>query len=384
MKNHIADLFKFELHSASGSPYPLTLTAHKELVKPAWLKEIRQYSSDVGMFQSTRYICTNASLGVFIVYFFVFIFAVALAEHAADDLRVDHQASFPQAKSPEPHKVSEDSKQQASVVCEAQKVQQQSIETTESTVQAASNTEVVKKSTEVGISLTSSNVIEKSVESQVSQSQKTVSESTVSSYQTVSEESKSSTFTQAISESKSVSANKEEKAEQVKQVQEIKSIETSTEKESISKAKDASAVTVVAEATKPTPIVTEQVKSETTVDTKSKAVEVSSSASQQSTEVTVVQTTAKTTAATAVGESEVSRLSTASSEVTQTVKANEVASELKKEEQAKSEEKVVATSEEKVVDQTGVVAASEVENQEANMSRKYSSSQIVEGNINHL
>lgn len=60
MKDHPGDIRSFELHNPTSSAYPITLVAHKDLVKAYWLKEIRQYASDV----------------------------VALAEHAADDLQL--------------------------------------------------------------------------------------------------------------------------------------------------------------------------------------------------------------------------------------------------------------------------------------------------------
>ncbi|XP_050589406.1 obscurin-like isoform X4 [Bombus affinis] len=60
LKDHPGDIRSFELHNPASSAYPITLVAHKDLVKAYWLKEIRQYASDV----------------------------VALAEHAADDLQL--------------------------------------------------------------------------------------------------------------------------------------------------------------------------------------------------------------------------------------------------------------------------------------------------------
>ncbi|OAD62661.1 Muscle M-line assembly protein unc-89 [Eufriesea mexicana] len=60
VKDHPGDIRTFELHSPASPAYPITLVAHKDLVKAYWLKEIRQYASDV----------------------------VALAEHAADDLQL--------------------------------------------------------------------------------------------------------------------------------------------------------------------------------------------------------------------------------------------------------------------------------------------------------
>ncbi|XP_078034638.1 obscurin isoform X5 [Augochlora pura] len=60
LKDHPEDIRSFELHSPANPVYPITLVAHKDPVKSCWLKEIRQYASDV----------------------------VALAEHAADDLQL--------------------------------------------------------------------------------------------------------------------------------------------------------------------------------------------------------------------------------------------------------------------------------------------------------
>ncbi|XP_076165903.1 obscurin isoform X4 [Ptiloglossa arizonensis] len=60
VKDHPEDLRTFELHCPANPAYPITLVAHKDPVKVCWLKEIRQYASDV----------------------------VALAEHAADDLQL--------------------------------------------------------------------------------------------------------------------------------------------------------------------------------------------------------------------------------------------------------------------------------------------------------
>ncbi|KZC06585.1 Muscle M-line assembly protein unc-89 [Dufourea novaeangliae] len=60
VKDHPEDVRSFELHNPSSPAYPITLVAHKDPVKTYWLKEIRQYASDV----------------------------VALAEHAADDLQL--------------------------------------------------------------------------------------------------------------------------------------------------------------------------------------------------------------------------------------------------------------------------------------------------------
>ncbi|XP_018359776.1 PREDICTED: muscle M-line assembly protein unc-89 isoform X3 [Trachymyrmex cornetzi] len=63
LKDHPDNIRSFELHNPAVSNYPITLVAHKDPVKAYWLKEIRQYVSDL----------------------------VALAEHAADDLQVTEE-----------------------------------------------------------------------------------------------------------------------------------------------------------------------------------------------------------------------------------------------------------------------------------------------------
>ncbi|XP_011062355.1 PREDICTED: muscle M-line assembly protein unc-89 isoform X5 [Acromyrmex echinatior] len=63
VKDHPDNIRSFELHNPAVSNYPITLVAHKDPVKAYWLKEIRQYASDL----------------------------VALAEHAADDLQVTEE-----------------------------------------------------------------------------------------------------------------------------------------------------------------------------------------------------------------------------------------------------------------------------------------------------
>lgn len=63
VKDHPGDIRSFELHNPTIPNYPITLVAHKDPVKAYWLKEIRQYASDL----------------------------VALAEHAADDLQVTEE-----------------------------------------------------------------------------------------------------------------------------------------------------------------------------------------------------------------------------------------------------------------------------------------------------
>ncbi|XP_012273370.1 obscurin isoform X3 [Orussus abietinus] len=64
VQDHPEDQRSFELHCPSVPGFPIILVAHKDTVKSYWLKEIRQYSSDV----------------------------VALAEHAADDLQLTEEA----------------------------------------------------------------------------------------------------------------------------------------------------------------------------------------------------------------------------------------------------------------------------------------------------
>ncbi|XP_051165291.1 obscurin isoform X2 [Leptopilina boulardi] len=72
VKDHPEEARSFELHQPGAAGYPITLVAHKDPVKEYWLKEIRQYTSDV----------------------------VALAEHAADDLQVtdEPEISSPKAE----------------------------------------------------------------------------------------------------------------------------------------------------------------------------------------------------------------------------------------------------------------------------------------------
>ncbi|XP_043471830.1 obscurin isoform X6 [Leptopilina heterotoma] len=72
VKDHPGEARSFELHQPGASGYPITLVAHKDPVKEYWLKEIRQYTSDV----------------------------IALAEHAADDLQVtdEPEISSPKAE----------------------------------------------------------------------------------------------------------------------------------------------------------------------------------------------------------------------------------------------------------------------------------------------
>lgn len=73
MKDHPDDIRSFELHNPAICNYPITLVAHKDPVKAYWLKEIRQYASDL----------------------------VALAEHAADDLQVTEEESKEESKDDE-------------------------------------------------------------------------------------------------------------------------------------------------------------------------------------------------------------------------------------------------------------------------------------------
>ncbi|XP_034942777.1 obscurin isoform X3 [Chelonus insularis] len=63
VKDFPTDQRSFELHQPGVAGYPITLVAHKDLVKEYWLKEIRQHASDL----------------------------LALAEHAADDLQVSEE-----------------------------------------------------------------------------------------------------------------------------------------------------------------------------------------------------------------------------------------------------------------------------------------------------
>lgn len=70
VKDHPEEARSFELHQPGASGYPITLVAHKDPVKEYWLKEIRQYTSDV----------------------------IALAEHAADDLQVTDEPEISSSK----------------------------------------------------------------------------------------------------------------------------------------------------------------------------------------------------------------------------------------------------------------------------------------------
>lgn len=70
VKDHPEDIRSFELHNPTSPAYPITLVAHKDPVKAYWLREIRQYASDV----------------------------VALAEHAADDLQLTEVAETKEEK----------------------------------------------------------------------------------------------------------------------------------------------------------------------------------------------------------------------------------------------------------------------------------------------
>ncbi|XP_026827528.1 obscurin isoform X4 [Ooceraea biroi] len=73
VKDHPDDIRSFELHNPAIPNYPITLVAHKDPVKAYWLKEIRQYASDL----------------------------VALAEHAADDLQITEEESKEELKDDE-------------------------------------------------------------------------------------------------------------------------------------------------------------------------------------------------------------------------------------------------------------------------------------------
>lgn len=84
VKDYPDDQRNFELHNPGGSGYPITLVAHKDLIKAYWLKEIRLYASDL----------------------------VALAEHAADDLQLSEdkeniqKAEGTKIEPPKPQQVS--------------------------------------------------------------------------------------------------------------------------------------------------------------------------------------------------------------------------------------------------------------------------------------
>ncbi|PNF42109.1 hypothetical protein B7P43_G10279, partial [Cryptotermes secundus] len=101
--------YTFELHHivAGFGRYPITIRAHSDTVKPAWLKEIRQYASDL----------------------------FALAEHDADDLRLqtplgnNEDKSEPTTPPPqEPSKVQPPLKS-AENCCETQEVSRELVKT---------------------------------------------------------------------------------------------------------------------------------------------------------------------------------------------------------------------------------------------------------------
>ncbi|XP_026319349.1 obscurin isoform X2 [Hyposmocoma kahamanoa] len=133
VKDHTDDKFRFELRHKATS-YGVTLTAHKEPVKPAWLAEIRQYASD----------------------------AVALAEHAADDLQV---LSPPQVTSPEPEEKKKRVHEEEEVVqekrtkVEKEKVTEVSTEETQTTKRkSAAEGEVATKVSKSAVTEVSSEV----------------------------------------------------------------------------------------------------------------------------------------------------------------------------------------------------------------------------------
>ncbi|XP_011305282.1 muscle M-line assembly protein unc-89 isoform X2 [Fopius arisanus] len=72
LKDYPVEQRTFELHNPEISGYPITLVAHKDTVKKTWLKEIREYASDL----------------------------VALAEHAADDLQLTEGKTNDETKTP--------------------------------------------------------------------------------------------------------------------------------------------------------------------------------------------------------------------------------------------------------------------------------------------
>jgi hypothetical protein len=56
VKDHKEDPCVFELHHKvpGFGQYPLTITAHNDSAKPTWLKEIRQYASDVSKYRNLQ------------------------------------------------------------------------------------------------------------------------------------------------------------------------------------------------------------------------------------------------------------------------------------------------------------------------------------------
>ncbi|XP_059058380.1 obscurin, partial [Achroia grisella] len=116
VKDHPDDRLRFEIHQKS-SPQLVTLAAHKEQVKTAWLAEIGQHASDT----------------------------VALAEHAADDLQV----LSPQITSPEPPEANKKKRERTEDVQEVQEKRSRTEEITEASVQTETGQAIQKKRTRV-------------------------------------------------------------------------------------------------------------------------------------------------------------------------------------------------------------------------------------------
>ncbi|XP_049875609.1 obscurin isoform X2 [Pectinophora gossypiella] len=196
VKDHPSDHFKFELiHKSTG--YSVTLTAHKEPVKAAWLSEIRQHASDL----------------------------VALAEHAADDLQV---LPPPEVTSPEPEEKKKRPHEEPAEAVEKR-----------TKVEDAQVTQVTKEETHVTAKRKAS--IESEVASKVSKSEvKEVTEvKTVRSEVTADLESKSSVTASAkVSET---TASKQETVTASAEKTEAKTTKTSAKVEEKSSAQKTSA-----------------------------------------------------------------------------------------------------------------------------------------------
>ncbi|XP_052748804.1 obscurin isoform X5 [Galleria mellonella] len=117
VKDYPGDRLRFEIHQKSP-PQFITLAAHKEQVKTAWLAEIGQHVSDT----------------------------VALAEHAADDLQV---LSSSQITSPEPPEVNKKKRERTEDIQEVQEKRSRTEEVTKASVQTETGQTVQKKRTRV-------------------------------------------------------------------------------------------------------------------------------------------------------------------------------------------------------------------------------------------
>lgn len=311
------------------------------------------------------------------------LFAVALAEHAADDLRIDHQASFsPQAKSPEPPAKGAEEIKAAVAQVTAQEKTVSEVKTSEKVSSQAEVTskEIVLK-TFVEQVVPSVSVIEKSAEKEVIQTsdaniqKTTVTETSITQAQQVSEDTKSSSVVQIKSESTAVI--KEGISESSLEKKEEKSTAVSVEKKAVSQAESISVTSTLAAATEKTETVTESKKESKEQENLS---QISTPETLKSTETTTAAAQSVVQAVAVSGE--VKSESITSTQVVQAVqtKAIEVDSSVKKEDQATLEKsQTIQTS-----DQTGAIAESESANQEVNMSRKYSSSSSKKMSSSHI